>query len=179
MELFPSSVWNFFDITKSYLLKRGTTWKHLKPSETTWNQLQPHRNCLKPPCYSQVEFVFILRPKVLFGQIWSQKLSSPNSLKFGTGVHCYILISNLMFIFPKFLSFTFSRQIWSQNLKSSKLTEIWYKSTFLYAHFDFNVCFFKIFVIHIFWANFVPKSEVSQINWNLIQGCIATCLLRF
>ena len=42
-------------------------------------------------------------------------------------------------------------------MRSSKLTEIWYKGTLLYANYDFNVYFFKIFVINIFWANFVPK----------------------
>ena len=53
--------------------------------------------------------------KSFLGQIWSKKLkvqqkfsqSSPNWLKFGAAVHCYIFISNLMFIFPKILLLTF------------------------------------------------------------------------
>ena len=45
-----------------------------------------------------------------------------------------------------------------------ELTEIWYKGTLLYAYFDFNVYFFKIFVINIFWANLISKPEVLQIN---------------
>ena len=41
------------------------------------------------------------------------------------------------------------------------------------------VSFFKVYVIHFSWANLIPKSEVSQINWNLEHGYIAICLLQF
>ena len=47
----------------SYLLKRGTTSNYLKPSETSSNQ--PWYFLLKIS-YSQVAFVLILHPKVLF-----------------------------------------------------------------------------------------------------------------
>ena len=94
-------------------------------------------------------------------------------------VHCYMLITALMFIFSKFFSFIFFGQIWSENLKFFKLTKNWYRGRFLYVYFDFNVHFFKIFVIHIFWANLVSKPEVLQINWNLVQAYIAICSLRF
>ena len=128
-----------------YLLKPGTS----------WNNLKPPRNDLKPPetthiivfllkiSYSQVVFALILHPKVFLGenlvpQTFSKMVpSSPNWLKYGTGVHCYIFISNLMLIFSKYLSLIF------------------------------------------FWANLVPKFEVFQIEWNFVQGYIATCLLRF
>ena len=43
----------------------------------------------------------------------------------------------------------------------------------LHAYFIFNVYFFKILFIHIFLASLVPKSEVLQINWNLVQAYIA------
>ena len=46
-------------------------------------------------------------------------------MKFRRGVHCYILITALMFIFSKFFSFKFFGQIWSQNLKFFKLTRTW------------------------------------------------------
>ena len=45
----------------------------------------------------------------------------------------------------------------------------------LCAYYDFNVYFFKSFVSHVFWTNLVPKSNVLQIDWNLIQGC--SCML--
>ena len=64
-----------------------------------------------------------------------------------------MLMTVLIFIFSKFFSFIFFRQIWSQNLKFCKLTKIWYRGRLLYAYLDFNVYFFRIFVIHIFWAN--------------------------
>ena len=73
-----------------------------------------------------------------------------------------MFITILMFIFSAFLSFTFFAQIWSKNLKFSKMNEIWYRGILLYAYYDFNVCFFKIFVIHIFCTNLVQKSEVFQ-----------------
>ena len=153
------------------------------------------------------------------GKFGLKNRSSPNWLKFGTGVHCYILITNLKFIFPKILSLMFFGQIWShnldffklteiyfrgtlpctyynfniyffkvlfihifganwsQNLKFFKLTEIWYRGRLRYAYFDFDVYLFKIFVIPFFRANLVPKSEVLQINWNLVQAYIVTCLL--
>ena len=45
-------------------------------------------------------------------------------------------------------------QIWFQKLKFLKLTKIWYRRTLLYPYFEFNVSFFKIFIIHIlFWHN--------------------------
>ena len=62
-----------------------------------------------------------------------------------------------MLILSKFLSFI---SIWtnlvskSSYLKFSKLTEIWDKRIFLYACYNVNVYFSKIFVIHIFWDKF-------------------------
>ena len=58
-------------------------------------------------------------------------------------------------------------QIWSQKLKFSKLTKIWYRGTMIYPHFGFNIYFSKIFVIHIFWVNLVPKSDVLSVDRNL------------
>ena len=39
--------------------------------------------------------------------------------------------------------------------------------------------FSKLFSIIYFWENLVPKSEVLQIDWNLIQECYPICLLGF
>ena len=70
----------------------------------------------------------------------------------------------LIFIFSKFLSFMYFLQMRSQTMKFSKLTEIWYRGILLYVYYDFNVYFFKIFAIHIYWANLVPKYKVLKIN---------------
>ena len=78
-------------------------------------------------------------------------------MKFGTGVHCYMLITILMFVFSKFLSFIFFAQIWSKNLKFSKMNEIRYRGTLLYAYYDFNVYVFKIFVSHMYLGKFCLK----------------------
>ena len=103
-----------------------------------------------------------------------KNLSSTNWLKFATGVYCYVLISNLLFIFPKFCDHYFL----GQKLKYSKSTKIWYSGTLLYAYFDFNVYFSKIFVIYAFLANLVPQFGFLQIDWYFVEGCIAICLLR-
>ena len=68
-------------------------------------------------------------------KIWS----FPNWLKFRSGVHCYLLITILTFIFFKILSFIWFGEIWSQNLMFSKLTEIWYKGNLLYADYGFDM----------------------------------------
>ena len=40
--------------------------------------------------------------------------------------------------------------------------------------------FYQNFCHSYFWgANLVPKFEVLQINWNMVQGLFAICLLRF
>ena len=72
----------------------------------------------------------------------------------------------------------FFGQIWSQKLKFSKLTEIWYRHKLLYPCFEFNVNFFNFFSLIFFGANLVPKSEVLQVNWNLVPGYIAIGLSR-
>ena len=74
-----------------------------------------------------------------------------------------MLITILMFIFFKIL-FIFFWQIWCENRKFLKLTEISQRGTLLDAYYDLNVYFFKIFIIHNFWANLVRKFEVLQIN---------------
>ena len=102
-----------------------------------------------------------------------------NWLKFRRGVHYYMLITVLRFVFSKLFSFTFFGQIWSQYLKFFKLTVIWYRGRFLNPYFDFNVYFSGILIILIFLDKFGPKSELPQINWNLVQVYIAICLLRF
>ena len=166
----------------AYLLKRGTTWNHLKPPrnymkpfETTWNQ--SYCSIFVPKInYSQVAFIQILQPKVVFGQIWSPKLSFPNWRKFGAGVHCYILTSNLIFIFSKFCHSYFFEQVWSQNLKLSKLTEIWYRCTLLCAYHDFNIHFSKTFVIHDFVDKFGPTIWISS-NWLKFHRRVHCCML--
>ena len=104
---------NVLTKTTSDLKPPETIRNHLKPAETTqklpentWNQ--PYYSIfLFKINYSQVEFVLILHPKVFFGQIWSQKLKFSKLTKICQRVHCYILISNLKFTFPKFLLLTF------------------------------------------------------------------------
>ena len=66
---------------------------------------------------------------------------SSNWLKFRRGVDLYMLVSNSIFIFSKFLSFIFLWKICSENLKFSKLTKIKYRCTLLYVYYEFYVSF--------------------------------------
>ena len=76
-----------------------------------------------------------------------------------------MVIMILTIMFPKFLSLMplgkSGPLIWS----FFKLTKI----ALLHAYYSFNIYFFKVLFIHFFGANLVPKSEVLQINCNLVQ----------
>ena len=78
-----------------------------------------------------------------------------------------MLIRVFMLLFPKFLLVIYFGQIWSQNLRFSKLTSIWCSGTLLYPYYDFNLYFFHNFLNHKIWINVVQKSDVVQIDWNL------------
>ena len=110
-------------------------------------------------------FVIHIRSGKVGPKIWS----SSNLLKLGAEVDYLMLISTLMFIFSKLFSFIFLGKISSQNVTFVRLTEIWYRGRLPYGYFDFNVYFFNILFIHIFGENLVRKSEVLQIDWNLVQ----------
>ena len=157
---------------------------------------------------------------MFFGQFASKNWFSENWLKFGTVAHCYILISNLMFIFSKnFHSFFGANlvsklQVFQINRNFVQeciaLSSLRFKCLFFQKFFSYiflckfgpkiwgsikwpkfrtgvHCCilitilifFFTVFVNHIFWTNLVSKFKVFQIDWNFVQGYIATYLLRF
>ena len=66
-------------------------------------------------------------------KIWN----SLNWLKFGTRVHCYMLIGILMFTFFKTFVFLIFWANWAPNLKFSKLTKIWFIGTLI------TICLFQ------------------------------------
>ena len=91
-----------------------------------------------------------------------------------------MLITILMYIFSNILSFIFVGLIWSQNLKFSKLTKIWYRGTLVYAYYDFNIIFSNFLSVTSSWANFVSKPEFLEIDRNLVQGyCILYTYYNF
>ena len=103
-----------------------------------------------------------------FGKFGPKIWSSSNWLKFGTEVDCYMLISILMFIFSKFLLFIIFGQIWSQNPKSSRLTEIWYSLTLLYAYYDFNFFFQRFCHSYNFGQIWKISKYYGQISFHLV-----------
>ena len=73
-------------------------------------------------------------------------------------------------------------QIWSQKLKFSKFTKIWYKGTLLYPWFEFNVCFTNFFFIDIFLGKFGPKiwSSPDQLKfWTGVHCSKLITILMF
>ena len=113
------------------------------------------------------------------GKFGHKNWSSPNWLKSGTDINCFILVSNSMLIFLIFFHSYFLGQIWSQNLKFSKLTEIWYQGTLLYVYHNFNIYFCKVFVLHSFLgkfdSNLVPNSVIVN-NFSVSQH--ASCYVQ-
>ena len=110
-----------------------------------------------------VYFFKILFFSYFFWQIWSQNVKFFKLTKIWYIGRFYCLFFQ---IFCHSYSF---RQIWSQNLKFFKLTEMSY----------FDVYFFKILIIDLFWANLVPQFEVLHMGWNSVQRCITICLIWF
>ena len=76
----------------------------------------------------------------------------------------------LKFNFPKFLSLMFFGQIWSYNLDFFKFSEILKSGTLLYAHYNVDIYFVKIFVTNIFWINLVQIFEVYPKGLKLRTG---------
>ena len=98
-----------------------------------------------------VYFFKIIFIHIFLGKFGSKIWSSSNWLRFHTGVHCYELITTLMFIFSMFLPFIFFGLIWTQNLKVSKLTEI----------------VEKCFILDVAWI--VDPSLTSNDCWNVCR----------
>ena len=97
-------------------------------------------------------------------------------MKFGTGVHCYWLVTILTFVFQNFFHSYFFEQIWYQNLKFFKLTKIWYWGTLLHAYYDGNVYFLKVLFIHIFCQICSQNLKFSKLT---IIWCRATLLYAY
>ena len=114
-----------------------------------------------------LSFIFSLGK---FGPTKSEVCQIKWNLVQGYIVYAYFDL-NVYFFKILFFSYFFW-QIWSQNVKFFKLTEIWYIGRLLYAYFYFIV-YFSNFLSFIFvQANLVPKPEVLQIDWNVIFWCL-------
>ena len=91
-----------------------------------------------------------------------------------------LLVMMSMFIFPKFLSLIFF---------GGKFGHInWSCTKWLKFRVGVNCCmlitifmfiFSNFLSVIFFWTNLVPKSNVLQIDWNLIQGHIVICWFWF
>ena len=112
--------------------------------------------------------IFVIHIYIFFGKFSSKIWTSPK--KFGTGVHCYMLITVLLFIFSKFFWFIFFGQIWSKYLKFFKLTEISYRAMLLCAYYNFNVYFFKNFCQSYFfgqiWSDNLKFYKITEILYR-------------
>ena len=115
-----------FAVAKLYGNKKKkllTAFSHISFVLTkTSNHLKPPRNCINH-----------LKPAIL--QYFLLKIS-------------YSQVEFVLILCTK----VFLGQIWSEKLKFSKLTKIWYTGTLLHPYFNIS----KIFLTHVFWANLVP-----------------------
>ena len=122
-------------------------------------------------------FLFI---HLFFGKFGPKIWSFSDWLKNGTEIDYLILISILMFIFSKFLSFIFSLgKFGPTKTHICQINWNMVQGYIVYAYFDFNVYYYKILFIHISGANLVPKSEVFQIDWTLVQRQVNLYLFPF
>ena len=79
----------------------------------------------------------------------------------------YIAISKFWIqclFFQKHFHAHFLGQIWSPIVTFSKLLEIWYRGTLLYAYYNSSFYFSKILVTHVFLGNLVPVIQILR-NW--------------
>ena len=101
-------------------------------------------------------------------------------LKFVTGTNSNMQNSLVMFTFSVFDQKYFVGQIWSNRLKLSVKTEVWYIHWFDYAEFNGGV-HFSWFTMEIpFWGKFVPENQNCQFklkfgtktNWNMQNSVV-------
>ena len=112
-------------------------------------------------------FLFI---HIFFGKFGLKIWSFSDWLRFGTEIDYLILIAIWMFIFSKFLSFIFSLGKYGPTkIAVCQLKRNYVQGYIVYPYVGFSVYYFKIPFIHIFLANLVPKPEVLQNHWNLVQ----------
>ena len=126
------------DLFSISLLK--TPWSDTHPAESlsrrSLNSLQ-HLHSIIP--------VYLLKRGTTWNQLKYLKPPETSHIIFLLKIS-YFQVKFVLILHPK----VFLRQIWSQKLKFSKLTKIWYRDTLLYPHVEFNVYFSKIFVTHFF-----------------------------
>ena len=72
------------------------------------------------------------------------------------------------------------RQVWSQKLKYSKLTEIWYRRTLLYPYFEFNVYSFQNFChSYFFWQIWSQNQKFSTLTEIWYRGTLLYACYNF
>ena len=107
---------------------------------------------------------------------------TPNWLKFCRGIHCYMFITILTFLLSKCLSFIL---FWVNLVPKPEVLQIdWnlIRGTLLYAYYDFNICFSKIFVTNVFLGRCGPIIWISS-KWlkfrREVHGYMLITVLMF
>ena len=121
-------------------------------------------------------FLFI---HIFWGKFGLKIWSFSDWLKFCTEIDYLILISILMFIFSKLFSLIYLLQIWSQNLKFFKLTDIWCRGPWPCPYFHFNVYFFKILFVHIFEQIWPQNLKFFKLTDTWYRGTWPCAYFRF
>ena len=101
-------------------------------------------------------------------------------LKLVTGTNSNMQNSLVMFTFSVFDQKYFVGQLWSNRLKLSVKTEVWYIHWLDYAEFNGGVHFFWFRLKIPIWGKFVPENQNCQFklkfgtktNWNMQNSVV-------
>ena len=100
-------------------------------------------------------------------------------MKFGTEVDYHMLISILIFLFSKFFSLIILGQIWYQNLKFSRLNEIWYRGR--NKHMVIYLC--TKFFSGKFGTNILSFSDLTkfgtEVDYHMLTSILIFIFSRF
>ena len=109
-------------------------------------------------------FLFLFK---FFGRILSQNLKFSESIKFVTGVHCYMLITIKAFILPIFFFFFF----FFFSFKKFWIVLNYYRVSLLNAGYDFDVFTKDLFSFSFLEVTLIQKSDVLP----FCQWCVFIC----
>ena len=105
------------------------------------------------------------------GNIGLRIWSSPNCVTYGTEVHYYIIITVLMVIFSKLMSFKFFRVKLIQKSEVIQINRNWVQGCIPICILRFYCLFLQRFVIHIILSKFCPKIRCPP-NWLESSICV-------
>ena len=122
-------------------------------------------------CDYNFYFLMIFVSQSFRGNIDLRIWSSPNCVTYGTEVHYYIIITVLMVIFSKLMSFKFFRVKLIQKSEVIQINRSWVQGCIAICVLRFYCLFLQRFVIPIILSKFCPKIWCPP-NWLESSICV-------